>query len=740
MKINILVFDEQAMGTLGNAILEDSWFSEFPLPPGIDQIKRVQISDTLYIISVHATENSNLLVIRVGEKGIFSAAPSPRHTFDRILHIALAQFETTVSIPITWKPYNDDSRLSVYAQSASQGGSQRLYVDRNPLGTKNVYAYALTSDVIDFGKVPYDAELFRRAYNGYVDALLMSPPPPPRDGAYGIVLTEPLGNILLGHATLDEWYDRILTRQQREFVDRDHSAPVRLKGQAGTGKTLSLSIKCLRDTYRFDSKKKPLRVAFLTHSSALAHDVVLSMFHALDPQERWKSMRHGKIWLGSLYELAQEFLEYERKDLTPLSTDGREGREFQYVLISDAIDRCISDTNSALSDLARRNPDFASGLKSENHRDQFIAELMNEFACVIDAEGIRKGNPASEKYLVVSRESWQMDLPGELERRAVLDVHEAYCSELERSNVLSMDQMVADFNRYLLTHEWRQLRDRNGFDAIFVDELHYFNRAERMVFHNLFKNNALIRGKHPLFMAYDLKQSSTDALLNYSSHETPTSIFRNIGAGSSELVELTEVFRSTPQIADFLKDLDGSFPALGLEEEWGNYPAESRQDSGASPTLRTYSRNAELIDDVFRRAQRESRRQGGRQVAVLCVNDRLFGQYLEAGRIRGKYLEISARDQINELKYAGKRCVFSMPEYVAGLQFRTVFLIHLDKAEIDSSDGNIGVRRRFISRCYLGASRAATHLHIASSNERGGPAHILEASLKSGSLRPLHKA
>ena len=495
-----------------------------------------------------------------------------------------------------------------------------------------------------------------------------------------------------------------------------------------------MAIKCLRDAYRFNDNGKPTRIGFLTHSSALAHDVVLSMFYALDPRERWKNMQNERIiWLGSLYELAQEFLQYERKDLTPLSIDGRDGRELQYLLINDAIDRCLSNTKPGVRDLV--NSKLMSALNSEERRDQLIAELMNEFACVIDAEGVRKGTPASEKYLTASREAWQMELSSEAERQAILDIHEEYCRELNQSKTLSMDQMVADFNRYLLTHEWRQLRERKGFDVIFVDELHCFNRAERMIFHNLFKTSASENGKYPLFMAYDLKQGSTDALLNYMDTERSQEMFKSIKIGETKLVELTEVFRSTPEIAEFLKDLDGSFPALELGDDWGGYSVESRNESGDIPMLQDYRTTQDLLDDVFRKAQREVRRNGGRQVAVLCMNDRLFSQHLKAGRIAGKYLAIAARDQVNELKYAGKRCVFSTPEYVQGLQFQTVFLIHLDEVEIGADDVSMGARRRFISRCYLGASRAKTHLYIGSSRERGGHAHILNGPLRSGSLR-----
>src|SRR5947208_843650 len=40
-------------------------------------------------------------------------------------------------------------------------------------------------------------------------------------------------------------------------------------------------------------------------------------------------------------------------------------------------------------------------------------------------------------------------------------------------------------------------------------------------------------------------------------------------------------------------------------------------------------------------------------------------------RIAGKFVPLTSRDEVAQLKYAGKRCVFSTPDYVAGLQFHT---------------------------------------------------------------------
>jgi hypothetical protein len=88
-------------------------------------------------------------------------------------------------------------------------------------------------------------------------------------------------------------------------------------------------------------------------------------------------------------------------------------------------------------------------------------------------------------------------------------------------------------------------------------------------------------------------------------------------------------------------------------------------------------RNTELLDAIFRDAEREAIKLGGRQVAVLCLNDSLFATYLQAGRknIKDKYVAVKSRSDIGELRYVRRKLVFSMPQHVQGLQFETVYLI-----------------------------------------------------------------
>lgn len=729
--VSALVIDQKAISILDRAFVEDSWLQNFEVPQNTDGLRRVESKDIIYLLSEDADLDDGYLVINTVVFAPAAGLAKPRTAFERMIRVALRHFDRSISIPIQWQPYHTGSRLSVFAQS-SRDSEQRVYFDQSPDGTTNLYAFAVTSNPKDMIGVQEDSALYQRAMEGICDALLADSPAAPPVGNFGVLLSEPLGVQLASTGTLQEWYEQRLNREQRVFVDQPHDRPVRLRGAAGTGKTQSMVVKCLRDMYADTDGDKT--IAFLTHSSALAHTVVRGMLHALDPTERWTSLKtpfgHPRLWTGTIYELAQEKLGYEKKGLKPLSLDGREGREYQRMLIDEAIGQVVQDPRIVL-DHFPGCPDFQERLKNRAEDASLIDELMNEFACVLDLESIKKDTHEANRYARGAREPWQMLLPSEAHRRVVLEIHDAYRALLRAEKMLSMDQMIADFDRYLGTHEWGALRERDGFDLVFVDEYHYFTRAEAMLLHNLFKTRAQVSGRWPLLMAYDLKQGTNDVAISGGMEK-----FRNPGVGESVLTELKQVYRSTPQITAFLRDLDASFPAMDLEGEYATYVAESQQEDGETPTLTVYETDITLVDSVFEHAARIARDidGGGRQVAVLCLNEAMFDKIRVAGRVRDKFVPITTREDLKELRYAKSKCVFSMPEFVAGLQFHTVFLIHADSADYDENQGQ-GARRRYVSRAYLGASRAARKIMLSSSKQHGGPCQLMNVPLANTTLR-----
>ena len=327
-----------------------------------------------------------------------------------------------------------------------------------------------------------------------------------------------------------------------------------------------------------------------------------------------------------------------------------------------------------------------------------------------------------------------MKLPEEGDRKAILEVHDRYRCYLANSNTINLDQMIGDLNAYLSSHEWSSyLKEQTGYDLILVDELHYFNINERMVFHNLVRDKAKSDGRLPLLMAYDLKQSTDDRFLSTTKGDAGR-FFRSMKTGDSELVDLTEVFRSTPQIAEFLESVDAAFPALDLEGEWTSYCGAGQQESGDVPELRVFKSDIEMIDKICSEAARYARNIGGKNVAVLCMSDEKFLKYAKAGRIARHISVVDSNTDLAEIRYARKTAVFSVPDNVAGLQFDRVYVLNVDAVEFDS-DENIGAKRRMLSKLYLACSRASKNLIIASSRDGRGPTEVLNPPKDRGLLR-----
>lgn len=734
MSASALVIDEHALPIIDSALVEQAWFDRFEIPPNTAGLRRRVAGNTIYLLSDKADVSAGLLVIRLGADGVFAKSAQPRSTLERAVRIALRYFDRGITMPVAWQAYHDGSRISVYAEPFSRQSQRRLCVEQSPNGSRNIYAFALTDAPEVLSQLAVDLTTYEMAVSNLETALTSAAQSAPEVGNFGFLLSAPIASQFSANGTLEEWCERILSDEQLKFVNQSCDRPIRLRGFAGTGKTQAMAIKCLRELYEDADRGGDKTFAFLTHSSALAHEIVRGMLFALDPSARWEKLRTAsgrqRLWIGTLYELAQYQLNYERKGLTPLSLDGRDGRELQRLLIQDAIELIRREPRAAFGPLANCS-ELAARIADPRAREALVEELMNEFACILDAENIRKGTGEADRYIRGQREPWQMVLPTEGHRTLVLEIHDAYRAALKRERLLSMDQMIADYGRYLSTHEWSHLRDRDGFDVIFVDEYHYFTRVEAMLLHNLFAPRAETNARWPLIMSYDLKQSTTDASLGGG-----LARFRNPGVGESVKVDLKKVYRYTPQIVSFLTDLDAAFPALDLEGEFSAYSAEAKKSDGSVPLCLEYKTDVDLIDSVLVHAHRRAREVegGGSQVAVLCMNADLFDVYRRAGRVQGKIVSVTSREDMRELRYARSKCVFSMPEYVAGLQFNTVFLIHVDATDTPLDEMSPGALRRYVSRAYLGASRAVEVLNLACSQQRGGRGTILDGPTANGSL------
>jgi len=690
--------------------------------------------DYIYISRPSDRENQPWLVIDLTDKGPLRGLELEYRfeAFTRIARISLHMLDRHTAVPNSWRPFHDGSRISFQSSPRFGGETARILIESRYLGTGSIFAFRLDrSGTKNIAAVETDASLFRSAHEQISTILLTTPLPAaeasePRGDA--VELTEQLPQGALQGLKFKDWYDRILTSEQRRFIDLSLEHPIRLVGPAGSGKTVALVVKCLRHLYDAANSGKPIRVLYLTHAMST---VLLSeaLFDAIDDSDAIYGALPGcEIDITTLHSLANSHMKYDFGGFSPLSLDGDAGRRRQMEILGGILNHFVKQDwitmKAGCSEPFRRYMDEAPSSQAQRF---FTFELLNEFACVLDAEGVRKSPKNAQKYLKDERRTWMMKLDSAQERQVVLELYDRFRNELRQLQAIGVDQLISDYLNFLEGFKWDALRESQGYDAVFVDETHLFNRQERLVFRHLLRNDK----KPAVIMAFDVRQSPLDTFVGISSAtDESVNYWKDTKLGVVEKVELVDVFRYSPQISATLASLDGHFPGIHISEDWPTYVGVSKTASGPIPEAREYLTTVALYNDVFPRASYVQRKLPRRKkVAVLCASYDLFDQYANAGQHKELFISIRSRDELPTIVHSGKRFIFSLPEYVAGLQFEAVFLIEVNNDEIPRGPYSTSARRKFLSQLYLGASRAERMLEFSASKEHGGLSDLLNQAI-----------
>lgn len=300
---------------------------------------------------------------------------------------------------------------------------------------------------------------------------------------------------------------------------------------------------------------------------------------------------------------------------------------------------------------------------------------------------------------------------------------------------MTTDQVINDYLNYLSTYTWHSKRRGDGWDFIFVDELHLFDQQERMVFHRLTRNPDAFP---ILFMALDPRQAPAETYVDFQLDDVTwgEGVTAETTFGEYDNLDLNEVFRFTEQILGLLRHLDASYPALQLGEDWRVSVAGVSRAAG----------NGRLPDLVMHRSADEEAKAAIRDAvelanagptAVLCLSAESFEQYKELTAdltLRGRFRMIKSRDDVSTLRYSRRSIVLSQPHYVAGLQFDHVVLGGCRPSFVEYSPHQEYSLRRFLSDVYLGISRARNVVHIHGSGGRGNLPTVIRSALHAGVL------
>jgi len=743
-----VVFTEKSLAAMADNDVPLTSFDDAGMLRSAGLIPIVR-DDIAYVLSPSDTGGSRRLLVYLGGQwdalsGLLT--PASKHVIRRLL----AFFERTktapISLPHGWGQYKSDNLIAFFACPRDRLADEpRWIAEVSPRGNPNdVCLWRLTSSsdkvLLEDFSVPED--IYVRAIDKWseiVEAMSDIPADSPAvETLDELNLAEADFSDVTQDLTFNGWLEK-LTPQQRAFVEQAPDHSIRLRGPGGSGKTLTLELKAIREVLGSRRDDVALRVLFVTHSWVLAGEVDAN----IERLSEWG--RLDEITVLPLLAVAQELLPTERwdRDLQLVGEDSLSGKALQL----SQIERIIADFLSGdwLTFRDEVSPAMRDRLESADPSETraFAWDCLIEFGCVLGADGIFPGVNAESRYLRLARTPWMMPLPTDADKRLVLYLYETYIRDLVSQGRLTTDQLVNDFLNYLETFIWNVRRERMGYDLIFVDEFHLFNVQERQLLRYLTKSAS----HYPrIFMALDPRQSPWEVYAGLGD-AAPASALSSAedDFGTVSSVDLQTVHRFSPEILALVKHVNWEFPNLDLGADWeiDFSTVSSTADSGATPQLVQSGTQAAEIVDIYRSLKALRAGAGARwQIAIAIVDHDKFDKYAAGVQTAAQGLKVSVtvvtgREDVEILQYRRRGIVIGPAEYLAGLQFDAVLIAGMP--DLQMGQANAGYRRRrYLSLLYLAITRAARDVKIFVNDDHGGIPEVLDKAHTKG-LVDIHR-
>jgi hypothetical protein len=725
----------------------DAWFETLILPRDEDWgVSAVHSENCVFVVHKEDQITTPRIILIADDvtpvsklgAGTLSAA------YQRIHRVALNAANPPIRLPPAWTPFPHENFLSFFATSHGVDASGlRWLVEINPQHSRDLCFWRLTSPDEPIQLQNYDPpySLYREIVEQWQGTFeqakreLEDAPKGPETAALDptIDLAATTFGPVTQYRTYSGWRDK-LTDEQRRFLDWPPDRSVKLRGPAGSGKTLALELKTLHELYGAREMGRDTRILFATHSWSAAQQVD----EALRKLDESGDLREIDIY--PLLEIARDLVQIERRPESAfdlLGEDSLSGRRLQILRLDGLLDRLVrSDWLTYRRNVSATFAARVEALAGSADRRALLWDLTVEFSSVLGAERILPGANGERRYLGLLRYDWMMPLHEEAERRFVFQIYSEYIAGLTQDRLLTVDQLISDFLGYLETFSWNLKREAEGYDLVFVDELHLFTEQERLALGYLTRPASDFP---KLFMALDPRQSPSevyagvpaDVVARGESGRADTDL------GKIKSVELSTVHRFTPEILSLVQHINRSYPALNLGPDWqvDLETVESTADHGAKPTVFVHNNPAEEIAVVGGRVNALlSVAKANQTIAVAIVDPFQLTAYAEelGRKTHLRVSVIQSRDDVDTvLRYSRRSLIVGAAEYLAGLQFDYIVIAGLHEA--DMTAGDLGyLRRRTLTFLYLAVSRATRHVELHVNVESGGMPKVLQDAIATG--------
>lgn len=531
--------------------------------------------------------------------------------------------------------------------------------------------------------------------------------------------------------SFEQQYDS-LTDSQKAVVDYGNiHSPLRIEGAAGTGKTISMIMRAYNLLYSHQQKELPFRVVFFAHSeSTSARNKELFSNY---PQSNAFLCNNAaqSILFTTLLEFCSNFADIPESSL--IHHDAFESKNYQLSLIANIVEKAISSNT-----IKTYRP-----LLSQNIRDLFDFNktapntlyhmLQHEFSVQIKG----RTNGTIDSYYELSPIPNGIQYENKRDQELLYSLFMAYQSELQTYGAFDVDDVTMEALSRLDAPIWRRRRTNEGYDYIFVDEMHLFNINEQSIFHFLTKS--LTQKSIPICFALDYCQAVGDR--GNIHQDYIESAFGTV----VEEKKLHTVFRCSPAISDFCESVAAA-GTLMFGNDFSNPYGKSQngftvdeETKSFMPELHMYPNDDEMIAHLEKHISDIMRILQCKPCDIVVIsfeNDYLTNEGVD--HVSAFCKREFCRLDLDNTKRKDKVCLAS-PYAINGLEFQAVILLGADEGRVPQTTGTSDISKHFIrysayNLLYLSASRAKYLLRILGS-KLNGVSTCLDYSLQSNYLK-----
>lgn len=524
-----------------------------------------------------------------------------------------------------------------------------------------------------------------------------------------------------------------LSSKQLTFIRTVYDEPARIEGPAGSGKTICMVLKILYWLKEVSNRNTKVKFLFIVPSLEMVNNVTY-FFEVLSGSiTDYDKDLIELVEIKTLQDVCTQFLKLDIHETELLDEDTFESKNIQLLHLVEIV---TSEKTSIEKNKGFISVELYNFFSEED--DFHIAEMVrHEISVVIKG----RSDENFDTYKDTKRPSYGLPIQNLNDRSFVFNIYRKYSEILNNLSQFDVDDIAISAISKLDSPIWRRRRKTEGYDAIFIDEVHLFNMNELSLVHYLTRDSSL----SPISYAIDLSQALGDIAWNDDEFNDSVGIKNN-----TEEVVLNAVFRSSPSITDLAFSITSH--GANIFTNFDNPISESPYVYGdeldedlpkyylIDGQTNIYQKSFELADAI-----KENLKAKKHQLAIIFFDRFTYSEGVAyANENRKRFVEVTKRGDLSTVNQAEKSSVYilTMADFVGGLEFEAVILVGVDKGRIpDVAKANSTATKMFQNyiahnRLYVAVTRARKIVNIIGEDIRG-ESDVLEHAIKTQKIEVL---